>query len=121
MYSAYWPFAKARVGMEVLKREDGIWKISPSYDTVFTPMEHPWFAKGHQMTVNGKSMNISRVDLLTVAKNYNVKKPDIIINEVAEAVDRFSDLAGEFEITTLFPHHFEKVRKAIDLRRNALE
>ena len=27
MYSAYWPFAKARVGMEVLKREDGIWKI----------------------------------------------------------------------------------------------
>lgn len=101
--------------------EDEIWRISPSYDTVFTPREHPWFAKGHQMTVNGKSMDISRPDIITVAKNFNIKKPDIIINEVVEAVDRFSDLASEFEISTLFPHHFERVRKAIDLRRGAFD
>jgi len=101
--------------------KDGIWRISPSYDTVFTPREHPWFAKGHQMTVNGKSMDISRADIITVAENFNIKKPDIIINEVVEAVDRFSDLASEFEISTLFPHHFEKVRKAIDLRRGAFD
>ncbi|MCP4367759.1 MAG: type II toxin-antitoxin system HipA family toxin [Deltaproteobacteria bacterium] len=103
-----------------LMDEDGIWRISPSYDMVFTPREHPWFSKGHQMTINGKSMDISRADILTVAGNFNVKKPDIIINEVMEAVDGYSDLAGEFEISTLFPQHFEKVKKAIGLRRSAL-
>lgn len=104
-----------------LSDEDGVWRISPSYDTVFTPREHPWFAKGHQMTVNGKSMDISRADILAVAGKFNIKKPDIITNEVVKAVDRFSDLAREFEISTLFPTHFEKVKKAIDLRRNAFD
>ncbi len=104
-----------------LLAEDGNWRISPSYDTVFTPKEHAWFAKGHQMTINGKSLDISRADVVAVAENFNVKKPDMIINEVVKAVDRFSDLAGEYEIATLFPDHFDSVRKALGSRRKAFE
>ena len=72
-----------------LMQPDGAWSLSPAYDMSY--------AKGvgytivHQMSVNGKRNNITREDLLTVAKNAGITMNDAneIINQCVEVFSKF--------------------------------
>ncbi len=85
-----------------LMSKSGEWKLSPAFDVTysFNP-SGDWTAR-HQMTVNGKSENITVADLKAVGTNASIQKGSInqIIEQVKVAVSNWKEhfsLAGVAE------------------------
>lgn len=73
----------------------GEWSLSPAYDVTYAyNPENKWIGK-HQMAVNGKRENITREDLLAVAKQMNIKKPKELIEKVVDVVRNWNVYAQE--------------------------
>jgi serine/threonine-protein kinase HipA len=76
-----------------LMNSDGKWSLSPAYDVTFAFNPSNFWLKAHQMTINGKKENIELDDVLTLAKNVNIKKPHLIIDECREAILKWNEFA----------------------------
>ena len=50
------------------------WHLAPAYDMTFAYDPKNIWLKQHQMSTNGKWLDITRADLLVVAKDMNIKK-----------------------------------------------
>jgi serine/threonine-protein kinase HipA len=83
-----------------LMDEDGTWKLAPAYDVTyaFDPL-NKWM-KQHQMTINGKRENINRKDVLKVAKEMNIKKPNNLIDEIVRSVKKWKKFAAKLDMPT---------------------
>lgn len=84
-----------------LMDRQGKWSLSPAYDLSWAYNPAGAWTSKHQMSVNNKWNHIGREDLLAVAKNVNIKGAEKIIEQVAEAVNQWPELAKENGI----PHH----------------
>lgn len=75
------------------------WHITPAYDLTFSCF-NPGnrFDPAHALRICGKTMNISKDDLLTFARRFSIKKPNAILQQVADAVMQFRSFAEEFGI-----------------------
>ena len=63
--------------------EDGIWHAAPAYDYTFSvDPSAPGYMNRHSMTINNKNSDIERSDLLELAKRYNIKGADAIIEKL---------------------------------------
>jgi len=91
---------------------EGKWRLSPSYDNVFTSRKG-WFSQGHQMTIAGKALDIGHDDLIKVIEPYSVSDTTGIIEQVRDAVSLWPQLAKEFEIRARFPDYAESVEKKL--------
>ena len=78
--------------------ENGTWKLSPAYDVchAYRPAS-PWVSK-QSLSVNGKRENISKDDLLAVAKLIGIKKAAKIFTQVSDVVNRWKDYAEEQKV-----------------------
>jgi len=76
-----------------LMNSDGKWSLSPAYDVTFAFNPSNFWLKAHQMTINGKKENIALNDVLSLAKNVNIKKPLQIIEECREAILKWDEFA----------------------------
>ena len=76
-----------------LMNSEGKWSLSPAYDVTFAFNPSNFWLKAHQMTVNGKKENIELNDVVTLAKNVNIKKPQQIIDECREAILKWDEFA----------------------------
>lgn len=76
-----------------LMNSDGKWSLSPAYDVTFAYNPSNFWLKAHQMTINGKKENIELDDVLSLAKNVNIKKPHLIIDECREAILKWDEFA----------------------------
>lgn len=78
--------------------QDGVWHITPMYDFTFSvDPSAPGYMNRHCMTINNKSSAIERGDLLEVAKKYNIKGADSLIEKAISAVSnyqRYAQIAG---------------------------
>ncbi|WP_430969074.1 type II toxin-antitoxin system HipA family toxin [Spongiimicrobium sp. 2-473A-2-J] len=74
-----------------LLAENESWKLSPAYDMTYSynPIKGRNTNK-HQMSVNGKRENIDKKDLLKIAQDIDIKKPNEIIDQVKEAVSQWA-------------------------------
>ncbi len=77
----------------ILKKDEP-WKLAPAYDLCFAfdPTNH-WVSK-QTLSVNGKRLFITKEDLMTVAKQNNIKKGEKIIDSINEVVSSWSTYAG---------------------------
>ena len=82
-----------------MMKEGGSWHITPAYDLTFSCF-NPGnkFDPAHYLSLNGKTMNISGEDLLTLGRIYNIKNPNAIIRECVEAVMQFRDIAARYGV-----------------------
>jgi serine/threonine-protein kinase HipA len=80
--------------------ENGEWKLSPAYDVchAYRPAS-PWVSK-QSLSINGKRENITKDDLLTVAKLLSIKKAAKMVTQVSEVVNRWNDYADEQKVPT---------------------
>ena len=78
-----------------LMNKEGKWRLAPAYDMTYAYNPLGKFTSLHQMTINGKQADITKSDLLQVAKSMNIKKANEIIEEVIESVSQWSRIAGE--------------------------
>lgn len=65
--------------------KDGVWKLSPAYDLIFSYNSTDFLGDRHKMKINGKQKDFTRQDFVSVANAMGINKPDLIIDEVMEA------------------------------------
>jgi serine/threonine-protein kinase HipA len=87
--------------------QSGTWKLAPAYDLCHAYRPGSIWVSQHSLSINGKRQNITRDDLLVVAKKMNIKKAPAIINQVKEAVGRWNDFATETNV-------YEELKDAVD-------
>lgn len=80
-------------------RQGGSWHITPAYDLTFS-CYNPGnrYDPAHYLSLNGKTMDIRKDDLMTLGRLYNIKNPGAIINECVEAVMTFRDAAAKYGV-----------------------
>jgi serine/threonine-protein kinase HipA len=81
-----------------LMDKNGRWSLSPAYDMSWSYNPKGAWTSKHQMSVNGKWDDITRADLLALAKNVNIKQADAIIDEVKEGVSKWRTFATQYSI-----------------------
>lgn len=74
--------------------KSGTWKLAPAFDVCHSFRPGSSWVSQHSLSVNGKRQNITRDDLLAVAKSMNIKRADAIITQVNAAVSRWNDFAA---------------------------
>lgn len=81
-----------------LMNRSGKWSLSPAYDVswAYNPQGN-WTLK-HQMSINNKWDEITRADLIATAKNMNIKRPELIIEQVIDSVNLWYKFAKEYDI-----------------------
>lgn len=76
----------------------GVWKLAPAFDICHSYRPGSAWVSQHSLSINGKRQNITRDDLLSVAKRMNVKKAEAIIDQVHNAVGKWNEFAGETKV-----------------------
>lgn len=78
-----------------LMDETGLWRLSPAYDMGYAYNPNGGWTATHQMSINGKFDGINSSDLLTFARQNNIKEADSIIEQICEAASHWPQLAKE--------------------------
>jgi serine/threonine-protein kinase HipA len=73
----------------------GRWELSPAYDMGFAYNPNGGWTSQHQMSINGKFDNITRADLLELAKRNSIKEANEIIDQISTVAAGWPSLASE--------------------------
>ena len=93
---------------------DGVWHITPAYDFTFSvDTSAPGYINRHCLTINNKYVDIERADLLQIAKRYNIKGAESIVNK---AVDVVSNYAHYAQLANVDEHWTNKISEEINCR-----
>lgn len=76
-----------------LLRKGGSWELAPAYDLchAYKP-DHRWVSR-HALSINGKRENITRQDLLGIAKSIGYKKATETLDQIGRVVGNWTDYA----------------------------
>ena len=81
----------------ILKKDDR-WKLAPAYDLCFYfDPTNQWVSK-QTLSVNGKRIGITKEDLMTIAKDNNIKKSEKIIEEINSIVKSWNKYAERAKV-----------------------
>lgn len=81
-----------------LLKQNEKWTLSPAYDLCFAFDETNYWVNKQTLSVNGKRLQITREDLLTIAKNNNIKKGEKIITEINRVVKSWESYANRANV-----------------------
>jgi len=98
-----------------LMSADGTWKLSPAYDLTYPFDPYQSFKVPHQISINKKNIDISRADLVAVAKKVGIRGYHQLIDQVVEAVSTFTAKIAEYGLNVNTTDLIAK-----DLGRNAM-
>ncbi len=81
----------------ILKKNEK-WRLAPAYDLCysFDPTNH-WVNK-QTLSVNGKRLKITKNDLMTIAKDNNIKKGEKIIENINSVVKSWEKYAEQVQV-----------------------
>lgn len=84
------------------------WNLAPAYDLTYplNPLVN-YTRVSRALSINGKRQNISRKDLLQVAKDFSIKNPNSIIDEMTNLIPSFKEKALLFGISTTIIYRIE--------------
>ena len=88
--------------------KSGQWNLAPAYDIchAYRP-DSPWVSQ-QSLSLNGKRQQISRVDLLAVASQMNIKKAETIIDELRDTISNWKQYADQCNVP-------DKLRQSIEI------
>lgn len=81
-----------------LMSKNGTWRLSPAFDVCHAYRPGSDWVSQHALSVNGKRKEITKNDLLKVAEQMNIKRPGIIIEEIAEIISNWRKYASEVDV-----------------------
>lgn len=96
-----------------LMDETGKWSLSPAYDLTYAFDPGNLWLKSHQMSINGKLDDITRKDLIEVAKRMNIKKSNLIIDKVLDVVSYWTKYAKRAGVDI---NQINKIKKVLRLK-----
>jgi len=78
---------------------DSVWRLSPAYDLTYgVDLSAPAYMNKHSMSINGKTEDITREDLETMAQRNDIQDYKSLIDMVNNAVGKFREFAAELKI-----------------------
>jgi serine/threonine-protein kinase HipA len=83
----------------ILKRGEN-WRLAPAYDLCFSFDETNHWVSKQTLSVNGKRLAINKADLMTIAKDNNIKKGVKIIDEINWIVKSWNDYTKQAGVRT---------------------
>lgn len=93
----------------------GTWSLAPAYDVTFA--HGGGWTRHHQMRVRDKVSGIREDDLLAVAREFGVKRPEHILEETRAAVADWERYARKYGV----PGEVRRtIRQALDARADSL-
>ena len=81
-----------------LMDKKGKWTLAPAYDVCYSYRPGSTWVSQHALSVNSKRKDISREDLIEVAKKVNIKKPIEIIDQVRDAIAQWERYAKQTDV-----------------------
>jgi len=81
-----------------LLKEEGNWELAPAYDLTFAYSPNGKWNYQHFLSVNGKSGEITRKDLLADAERYSIQGAKGILDEVCAAIAQWDNWAIQARI-----------------------
>ncbi len=88
--------------------KSGTWKLSPAFDVCHSYRPGSAWVSQQSLSVNGKRQNISRNDLLAVAKQMNIKKADSIISQINDTVQNWKIYSDRVHVSPELTHAIQK-------------
>ena len=78
----------------ILKKGEN-WRLAPAYDMCFSfDADNHWVNK-QTLSVNGKRLGITKYDLMTIAKDNNIKRGEKIIEEINFVIKSWAEYAKQ--------------------------
>ena len=89
-------------------KQGGRWELAPAYDVCFSydPTNH-WVSQ-QTLSVNGKRINITKEDLMTIARDNNIKKGKQIIEEINDTIKQWDTYSRKTSIRQDLAEHISK-------------
>ena len=79
-------------------KQDQTWELAPAYDICYAYRSDSQWVSQHALSVNGKRKDITKDDLLTIAKSISIKKGKRIINEINSVVSNWKNYADSCQV-----------------------
>ncbi|MDP1746413.1 MAG: type II toxin-antitoxin system HipA family toxin [Bacteroidota bacterium] len=76
----------------------GAWSLSPAFDVTYSYDPASVWVKQHNLSINGKTIDISKDDLLKVGKEMNIKHAKAIIEDVQGGVKKWPQYAKDAKV-----------------------
>lgn len=93
-----------------LMNESGKWTLAPAYDLTYSSTE----INEHTTTVDGEGANPGRKNIISLAKQFSISKPEVLIEEVQDTIGQWPKIAKESGVSTdsinRIQKKFEKLR-----------
>jgi serine/threonine-protein kinase HipA len=95
----------------ILKKGEN-WRLAPAYDLCFSYDETNHWVSKQTLSVNGKRLNITKADLMTIAKDNNIKKGEKIIEDINLVVNSWTSYANQAGVRSDLK---EKIRQNLNV------
>ena len=79
-------------------KKDQKWELSPAYDVCYSFDPTNSWVNQQTLSINGKHKEIDKKDLMSIAQANNIKKGEIIIEEINTIVTNWEDFALEAKV-----------------------
>lgn len=86
-------------------KKDEKWQLAPAYDICFAYDPTNSWVNQQSLSINGKRKDISKEDLMTIAKANNIKKREKIIEEINQTGCNWVDFAREAKVDEKHAKH----------------
>ena len=80
-------------------KKGGKWELSPAYDVCYSYDPSSVWVSQHALSVNGKRKDFTREDFITIARANNIKRADIIIDEIKVVVCNWKRYAEDVKVS----------------------
>jgi serine/threonine-protein kinase HipA len=97
--------------MAFLMDREGHWKLSPAFDVMYSHNPAGKWTNQHQMTLNGKRDNFTLQDIITVGESISIPKPQAVIREVRDSVERWPEFAQKAGVCKQRTHEIRKYHR----------
>lgn len=91
-----------------LLKQNESWSLAPAYDLCFSFDETNHWVSKQTLSVNGKRLDINKEDLMTIAKDNNIKKGKQIIEEVNSVVSNWKSFAKKAGVRKDLTHKIQQ-------------
>lgn len=81
-----------------IMNKSGEWRLAPAFDMCHAYRPDSAWVSQQSLSVNGKRKDITPDDMLEVAQEMNIKKPDIIITQINSVVKKWPQYANKVEV-----------------------
>ena len=82
-----------------IMNEDGTWRLAPAYDITYIFDSGGFLSnEDHCMYIRAKLRGITRDDVIQLAKDNGIRRPDAIIRDIVKAIKQFRVVATKYGV-----------------------